>query len=408
MHSVIEAQQRILSSFSKTRSSSIPLDQILGRVLAEDIFASTDLPPFENSGMDGFAVQAKDTLGSTPDHPVFLKIIEDIPAGYVSKALIQTGQTARIMTGAAMPNGADGVVIIEDTNMKSRNPGELLSREIAIFHPVGAGSNIRMRGEDIRAGQKIIGKGTRLRPQDIGMLAMMGMAVVQVQKQPRLALFSSGNELLSIDAPPEKGKIRDANMHTLGALAQKEGAEVIRLGVASDDPKSIEVLLEKAFELNADLIVSSAGVSIGAFDYIKQVVEDHGTLDFWRVNVRPGKPFAFGKYRGIPFFGLPGNPVSAFVSFKLFVSPVLNKMNGITPENLPRETATLMEEVTSDGRESYLRATITIENGSKVARLSGHQGSGNLLSLVQANALLIVPSGVKSLPAGIDVETIII
>jgi len=408
MLSVIEAQHRILSSFSKSKSSLIPLDQSLGSILAQDIFASTALPPFDNSSMDGFALQAQDTSRSSPDHPVSLKVIEDIPAGFISKIQIQTGMAARIMTGAALPIGADAVVIVEDTNLKSRHPGEPFPREVSIFRPVGIGANIRKKGEDILAGQKIIGEGTSLRPQDLGLLAMMGMASVQVQNPARLALFSSGDELLSIDAPLENGKIRDANMYTLGGLAQTEGAEVIRLGVAGDDPRSIKAMLDRAVEQNANLIVSSAGVSVGAFDYIKQVVEEHGNLDFWRVNVRPGKPFVFGKYRDIPFFGLPGNPVSAFVSFKLFVVPVLKLLNGIPLETQSLEKVTLMEEVSSDGRESYLRAKITIEQGIKVARLSGHQGSGNLLSLVQANALLIVPSGVKSLPAGSVVETLLI
>ena len=404
MLSVIEAQQRILSYFSSSKQTHIHLDQSLGRILAEDLFASIDLPPFENSGMDGYAVISRDTREASPGHILNLKVVEDIPAGFVSDIVIQTGQAARIMTGAVLPSGADAVIKIEDTDTSSRNPGEPIPQQIVIHQPVKVGKNIRHKGEDIQKGNKFLNKGSTLRPQELGLLAMMGMASIPVHEYPRLALLSSGDELISVDAPQENGKIRDANNVTLAALAHQAGAKVIHLGVAPDDPLVIKALLEKAVDLNVDLIVSSAGVSVGAFDYVKQVVEEHGSLDFWRVNVRPGKPLAFGKFQDIPFFGLPGNPVSAFISFVLFIRPALRKMNGIDPIFLPRESVHLAEEISSDGRESYLRAVVTFENGQRVARLTGHQGSGNLLSLVQANALLIVPSGVKSLPAGTVVE----
>jgi molybdopterin molybdotransferase len=217
-------------------------------------------------------------------------------------------------------------------------------------------------------------------------------------------LFSSGDELLSPDALLEEGKIRDSNSFTLAALVEGAGAEVIRLGVAKDNPDSVQALLEKAIDFNVDLILSSAGVSVGAFDFVKQVIESNGSLDFWRVNMRPGKPLAFGEYKGISFLGLPGNPVSAFVGFEVFVRPALGKMSGRSNGNWPTVRVRCAEQIDSDGRESYLRAQVQTEDGAFVARLTGHQGSGNLHSLVQANALLIIPAGVKCVPAGHEVD----
>ncbi|MGC8856768.1 MAG: molybdopterin molybdotransferase MoeA, partial [Anaerolineae bacterium] len=251
----------------------------------------------------------------------------------------------------------------------------------------------------------VLHAGQRLRPQDIGILAMLGMAHVRVFRKPRLVLLSSGDELLPVEAPLQMGKIRDANSYTLSALITAAGAEVIPLGIAPDKPQAIQALLEKAVQHNADMILTSAGVSVGAFDYLKEIVEANGTLTFWRVNMRPGKPLAFGAYRGIPYIGLPGNPVSAFVGFEVFVRPAIQRLGGEQVNERPRLRVRLAEEIESDGRESYLRAEIyTTADGTLQARLSEHQGSGNLFSLVRANALLIIPAGVKSLPIGAEVD----
>jgi molybdopterin molybdotransferase len=275
---------------------------------------------------------------------------------------------------------------------------------VRIFRPVAAGSSLRRGGEDLRAGDRVLSAGRRLQPQDIGLLAMLGVDRVAVRRRPRLAILSSGDELIPVDAPLTPGKVRDANSYTLGLLAEKAGAEVVPLGIAPDDLSAVRALLDRAVQAGVDAIVASAGVSVGAYDFVRAAVEADGSLDFWKVNMRPGKPLAFGEVKGIPFFGLPGNPVSAFIGFLVFVRSALERLGGL-PEQDPRfETAILAEAVESDGRESYLRATVAIENGQRIARLTGHQGSGNLLSLVQANALLIVPSGVKSLPANKEVS----
>ena len=231
---------------------------------------------------------------------------------------------------------------------------------------------------------------------------------VQVHKKPRVALLSSGDELLEVDAPLTAGKIHDSNSYALAALIENAGADILRLGVAKDTRESVEGLLQKAVDEHVDLIVSSAGVSVGAFDFVKEVIESNGKLDFWRVNMRPGKPLAFGEYRGTPFFGLPGNPVSAFVGFEIFVRPVLERLSGQLDGTRLTVKVRCDEQIESDGRESYLRAKIRNENGVTIATLTGHQGSGNLLSLVQADALLIIPAGVKCVPVGREVEAILI
>jgi molybdopterin molybdotransferase len=246
--------------------------------------------------------------------------------------------------------------------------------------------------------------GRQLKPQDLGMLASLGYACVQVYRRPRLALLSSGDELASPSEPLAPGKIRDTNSYTLGALAEQNGAEVIRLGIVKDDPQQIRERLEIAIDRSADLIVTSAGVSVGAFDYVRDVIEQNGNLVFWRVNMRPGKPLAFGSFRGIPLIGLPGNPVSAFVGFYVFVIPVLRRLSGQPDIQRPRIKVVLDQPVESDGRESYLRAILHEKCGKITATLAGHQGSGNLYSIIKANALLIIPEGAKSLPVGTEVD----
>jgi len=233
---------------------------------------------------------------------------------------------------------------------------------------------------------------------------MLGWAHVPVHRKPRVAFFSSGDELLAVDTPLEPGKIRDSNSYMLAAMIRSADAEVVKLGVARDNFESLKTLLDQVTDQQADLILSSAGVSVGAYDFVKDVIESDGKMDFWRVNMRPGKPLAFGEYKGIPFIGLPGNPVSAFVGFEVFVRPALRRLAGL-PDGDRRTVRVQCEEpIDSDGRQSYLRATVRVEGGVLHARLTGHQGSGNLLSLVQADALLIIPAGVKCVPAGQEVN----
>ncbi len=407
---VDEARSRILSHFQPIGTETLPLAECARRVLAAHVTAQNNLPSFDNSAMDGFAVIAADLTEASSASPRTLKVVADIPAGTSSDVTLAPGQAARIMTGAPMPKGADTVIPVEDTDFHDRSPGTSAPEEVTVYKSLSAGDYVRGQGTDVQIGQPVLQRGHKLRAQDLGLLAMLGVADVPIYRRPRVALLSSGDELIPVDEPLKPGKIRDSNTYTLAALIADAGAEVVRLGIASDRRESVEALLENAAAQKVDLILSSAGVSVGAFDFIKDVVEAQGELTFWRVNMRPGKPLAFGKFKDIPFIGLPGNPVSAFVGFEVFVRPALEQLSGLEAEGTqkgtsrPRVRVRLAEDISSDGRESYLRAYVQEEEGILSAHLAGHQGSGNLLSIVQANALLIIPSGVKSLAAGKEVD----
>ena len=401
--SVTEAREKLLQTFSPLEPEQVRLDQASGRVLAESVYTPTDLPPFSNSSMDGFAIRAEDVTGASAQTPVQLKVVADIPAGKPSDVILSPGQAARIMTGAPLPAGADTVVPVEDTDFKHRDAGTAPPAQVGVMRSVAAGAYVRRRGEDLQLGDVALSPGRVLRPKDVGMLAMLGRAEVRVVRRPLVGVLSSGDELLPVGSPSEPGKIYESNAHTLAALVEEVGGNPLRLGIALDQAENVQERLDFAISRGVDLILSSAGVSVGAFDFVRAVVETHGKLNFWRVNMRPGKPLAFGEYREVPFVGLPGNPVSAYVGFEVFVRPALKKMLGAAWQ---REThrAILDEEITSDGRESYLRGVVTRQDGIYHARLTGHQGSGNHYSLVLANAFIIVPGGVKSLPPGSEVE----
>jgi len=402
--SVDEARLLILEKLKPLEAETLPLEKSAHRVLATAITANHDLPAFDNSSMDGFAVIADDLSGATPSTPRTLSVIADIPAGIQPTITIRAGQSARIMTGAALPPGADAVIPVEETDFKNRDLGANAPDSVTVMQSVKPGDSVRKRGMDARKGQIVLPAGHGLRAQDLGLLAMLGVSRLKVYRQARIALLSSGDELIPIESPLQPGKVRDANTYTLSALLEDAGADVIRLGIAADRRDSVMELLDTACENSADLILSSAGVSVGAFDFIKSVLEEQGILEFWRVNMRPGKPLTFGNYKGIPFIGLPGNPVSAFVGFEVFVRPAIERLNGMPYRARLRVRVRLSEQIESDGRESYLRAEVQEHDGVLSARLAGHQGSGNLLSIVQGNALLIIPAGVKSLAAGKETD----
>lgn len=400
---VAEALQRLLEHFSPLEVVEKPLANVMGSVIGEDILARSDLPPFNNSAMDGFAVRSSDVSSASPERPISLNVVADIPAGMFVDVNVKTGQAARIMTGAVVPAGADAVVPVEDTDINRRQLGSKAPKLIKIYKAVHPGADIRYTGEDVRKGEVVLQAGRLIRPQEMGFLSMLGIALVPVHRSPCVAIFSSGDELIPVEDTLQPGKIHDANSYTLTALVENYGGDVLNLGIVPDTPDAVRECLERAVSEHVDLILSSAGVSVGALDFVREVVEQDGRLDFWRVNMRPGKPLAFGDYKSIPFIGLPGNPVSAYVGFMVFVRPALLKMHGDPNLSYPLTQVRLEEEMTFDGRETYLRAIVSIQEGSLVARLTGHQGSGNLRSLVQANALLKIPAGVVSLPSGAQV-----
>ena len=401
------ARRNILDNFVTLESETIPIPNIVGRVLAENIVSGIDLPFFPNSSMDGFAVRSIDLVGASRENPQTLKVIDDIPAGKVSQFSINRDQTSRIMTGAPLPKGADAVVPLEDTNQfKPGNQSQPFPLEIQVFRPVVKGDYIRQKGEDIQSGEIVLSSGKRIRPQEIGLLAMLGITEAPIVRKPRIAIMSTGDELVPIDTPLQAGQIHDSNTFTLRAQIIRDGGELIYSGIASDLETAVFEVLTNAVSSDVDMIISTAGVSVGAFDFVKSVIEQHGNVEFWRVNMRPGKPLTFGDFQGIPFIGLPGNPVSAFVSYEIFVRPAIYRMSGVEQSEQLIVQERLIDPVESDGRESYLRAFVKRQEDQWIARLTGHQGSGNLRSLIQANALLVIPSGVKSLPSNSVLDAI--
>lgn len=404
--SVDQAREKILAKFSTVERTSIRLERAQGRLLASNIVSDIDLPLFANSSMDGYAVRAADISTANPDRPVELEVVADIPAGKVSPVGVESGQAVRIMTGAPLPLGADSVVPVEDTDQYSLDElvDSALPDRVKIHRAVKSGDYVRPQGQDVGVGETVLTHGASLRPQDLGLLAMLGVSEVPVYKKPKVAFLSTGDELVPVEVPLSPGKIHDSNAYTLSAQIIRDGGESLNLGIVPDRADAVEGALEKAISQGSDLILSSAGVSVGAFDFVRTVVSKHGAIDFWRVNMRPGKPLTFGNFKGIPFIGLPGNPVSAFIGYEVFVHHAVRKMAGAEQLSRPRYRVSLEEAIESDGRESYLRAIIEFRDGAYHGRLTGHQGSGNLLSLVKANALLIIPSGVKSLPANAEVD----
>lgn len=402
MYSVDEALEKILQAFAPLPAERIPLAQGLRRILAEPITARENLPPFDNSSMDGYALIAADVSHASEQNPVTLKVVADIPAGTASDRVIGRGEAARIMTGAPLPPGADCVIPVENTDNppgKFTELGGLPPATVTLFRAVQPGDYVRFAGEDIRPGDLILKKGRTLRPADLGALAGLGVPQVQVIRRPRVAILSTGDELLRADQPLAPGKIRDINSYALAASVLDMGAQVIPLGTAPDQLNVVLSKFEEAIRADADLILSSAGVSVGAFDVVKTAIESLGTLDFWKVNMRPGRPLAFGRVGSIPFLGLPGNPVSALITFEVFARPAIRKMQGL-PLHPPLHEAATAEDMDSDGRRTYARVRLERHQGHLIARSTGTQSSGAIHSMVQAQGLLIIPEGMKHIPAG--------
>ncbi len=400
MLSVSEALSRVLSDFQSLGAEPVAAIDAAGRVLAEPVRATLNLPPFANSSMDGYAVRAADVRGVAANTPVALAVIGDVPAGVLPSVAVRSGTAVRIMTGAQVPDGADAVAPVEATDDTRSPAGGPLPAIVQIREPVPAGANIRAVGEDVRLGEEVLPRGTLLRPYDIGVLAAFGISQVALVRRPRVAILGTGDELVNIDQVPSAGQIRDTNGVTLTVLARKYGAEPIRLGVARDRVDDVYARLLHAVESGADVIVSSAGVSVGAYDVVKAAVERDGSLVFWKVRMRPGKPLAYGRFRGLPFFGLPGNPVSAVVGFEIFVRPAILKLAGRLRLDKPRVGVSTAEPLYSDGRESYLRAVVVREGDRYIAHSAGGQGSNMISSLARSNALVIIPEGVREAPAG--------
>jgi molybdopterin molybdotransferase len=374
----------------------VALLDALGRVLARDAVARYTLPQWDNSAMDGYAVRAADIDGASAERPVMLPVLETIAAGAFASRALGPGETMRIMTGAPLPEGADTVVRVEDTD------GGI--ERVAIRNSRDARKNIRPRGEDFREGSTVIGSGTPLAAAQLGVLASLGYGEVDVHRPPIVAIAGSGDELVDIDEFDEViagKKIVASNRYTLDALVRQAGGIPRHLGNALDTPESLRAVLERS--RGADLLVTSAGASVGEYDYTRQVLESLGAeLRFWRVRMRPGAPLGFGTLGGMPWIGLPGNPVSAMVTFELFARPVIRRMLGHTRLFRRAVPAELEEPVTIGAKlMHFLRAVTRVrEDGTLAVRLTGPQGSGILTSMSRANALLIVPEDRPRVEAG--------
>lgn len=397
---VDEAIARILARITRLGTEQIEIESALERVLAQDIRAEINLPPFANSSMDGFAVRSVDTASANDDTPVNLEVVMDIPAGKAPEKYVDAFQAARIMTGAPMPEGADAVVPVEDTDADwSKHNLAPPAKTVSVRRRVNTGDYVRPIGEDIQHGETVLRAGTVLRPQEIGIIAALGYPRIQVVERPLIAILTTGDELVTVDQPLTPGKIRDINTHTLTGLVHTYGGIVYPLPIAGDTLEEVRNLFQSALQPKPHMLISSAGVSVGAADLIRTVLDEMGEVNFWRINLRPGKPLAFGIVQDIPFFGLPGNPVSAMVTFEVLVKPALLKMAGRKTQEQTIQ-AKLAEDLTSDGRRSYLRIKLRKDGNHYIATTTGTQSSGALMSMVLADGLLIVPEGVKSAKAG--------
>ena len=393
MISVEEARRIILENIRPLKETEAKeMCSCLGRVLAFDLMAKENIPPFSNSAMDGFAARAKDLAGASRENPKTLEVIESLAAGYTAKRSVGSMRAIRIMTGAPLPKGADSVVMVEDTKNKEEF--------VIIFKEVEKGENVRYAGEDVKKGEIVIKNGTVLKSGHIGLLASLGAGKIKVFRQPRVAILATGDELVEIGQRLSPGKIRNSNAYSLYGQALKMAALPILLGIARDNKKDLEQKIRKG--LSADMLLVSGGVSVGDYDFVKDVLKDLGTqMKFWRVAMKPGKPLAFGMMNGVPVFGLPGNPVSSMISFEQFVRPALLKMSGareISRFYLPAIAKEDFEK--KKGLRYFLRVILENKDGQLYASLTGPQGSGILKSMALANGIMELPEDMEVLRKG--------
>jgi molybdopterin molybdotransferase len=405
MLTVEEARERILAHIHPLPSEEIALPQALGRVLAEDAVAGEPLPGFANSAMDGYALRSADTAGATAGHVVGLRLVGEVPAGRVYPGVVGAGEAVRILTGAPLPDGADAVIQQELV--------EVADGRVDLRAPVAAGNNVRAAGEDVRPGALLVPKGTELGPAELGLLAALGIHPVRVSRRPRVAILGTGDELAPLGQTPRPGQIRDSNTIYLAAAVTRTGAEPVVLGTARDREDELRARIGEARA--ADLVLTSGGVSVGDYDLVKQILAEQGDIGFWRVRMRPGKPLAFGLLRDAgesmptPLLGLPGNPVSAAVTFELFGRPAIRRMLGAARIERPRVEARLAgDDIARADRRQYVRARLSSEDGQLVARPTGEQGSHIISSLRGASCYLMIEVGEGVVRAGELVEALLL
>jgi molybdopterin molybdotransferase len=400
---VEEARRLVLEGAAPLPAETVATSGALGRVLAAPVVSGRTLPPADCSAMDGWAVRADDLASAGPAAPRRLRIAFEVPAGGSAPRALRPGEAARIFTGAALPAGADSIVMQEDAALEGG--------EVAFAAMPARGEHVRPAGEDVRSGDEVLAAGTRLGPAQLGVLASLGRSVVRVHRQPRVAILSGGDELVEPDEDATGGRIVASNAYAVAAQCAEAGALVTNLGIARDTREDLERGL--AAGLDADVLVSSAGVSVGDHDHVRPALAKLGCrLEFWGVRMKPGYPLAFGRGgdgRGSRVFGLPGNPVSAMVTFELFVRPLLLRLAGHRVLARPVLRAVLGETLRKKpGRQHYVRVTLAREGERMVATSTGNQSSGVLRSMALAQGLLVFPAGAAELPAGAEAAVLVL
>ena len=430
MISVEEALERILAHVHRLEPEERPILDALGQVLAEEVVSPFDVPAHDNTAMDGYAVRAADTAGASEKNPVPLRVIGELAAGYLFEGDVTPGAAVRIMTGAPLPGGADAVVPFEETDEASTSSASghrfgtfaKAPSEVRVLKAAKPGANIRPAAEDVRAGALVMAEGTVLGAAQIGVLASLGRPTARVYRRPVVAVLSTGDELLEVGQPMAPGKIYDSNAYSVASMVREAGGIHQRLGIATDTVEALTAKIRQG--LGADLLITSAGVSRGDYDVVKDVLAREGEIGFWTVRMKPGKPLAFGSFpsparrgggdRRVPHIGLPGNPVSSMVTFELFGRPAIYKMLGRSDWERPRVRAVAEQRIeNSDGRRVFARAILSERDpdGRGIryyASLTGPQGSGILTSMALANALVVCPEDVAALEPGDEAEAIML
>ncbi len=394
-----EAQAKVNRDLAVLPPVDMPISETLGMVLAETVAATEAIPPFANTAMDGFAVRAEDTKGASKDNPITLPVAATIPAGSVAPRPLGPGEAMRIMTGAPVPEGANAIIMVELTK-----PAGF---DVKILAEVPEGNHIRPAGDDIASGTEILHPGTILAAGHLGVLASVGRETARVFRRPRVGVMSTGDELVEGGAPLQPGQIRDSNRITLLSLAKDAGFEPVDLGLIPDDEAAIEEALNNGVN-RCDAVITSGGVSMGDFDFVKAVLTRVGDFSWMQVAIKPAKPLVFGLLNDVPVFGLPGNPVSSMVSFELFARPGLRRMMGRLDAERPRVTAIADEALprTPDAKTHFNRVAVhRDDSGQWRVRLSGGQGSHQLMAMATANGLAVLPDG-NGVEQGQEVEVL--
>ena len=404
MFSVEEALESIMSHCHSLEPEGVSLLDALGRVLAEDICSDVDVPPFQRSAMDGYAVLSADLASAGDNNPVVLAVTGNLAAGHVPETTVTVGTAVRIMTGAPLPPGSDAVVQFEDTDEASVGPGKVSAalerREVRVFASVSPAENVRPAGEDIQRGELVLARGIVIRPAEIGVLATLGRAQVRAIRRPRVAILATGDELIGIDEPLAPGKIRSSNEYAITALILRYGGVPVRLGIARDSLHDLTEKMRAGLALGVDLFITSGGVSVGDYDLVKTALGQVGNMRFWRVRMSPGKRLAFGTIAGVPLLGLPGSPSATMVSFEQFARPAILAMLGKTRCVKPTVQAVLEEDVRNRGLRGFIPVALHKTVSGWSARATRGPGSGVLTSMARADGLAIVPEDVWLVKAG--------